>query len=325
MSDDTVQPRTPWYSPGRQWIARHPVAAFLIMAYVVTVATALSPALTRRDLLPYDHAPYDLLAHIVGSAVPAFIVTAALRGSAGVREFFHRCLRWRVGIRWYLLAVLAPTSITLLLATALAGTAPLTAVAEDWPTFFTLILPSLAFAFVLSNFYEEIGWTGFLLDRVQDRYRPMKAAAIVSVPFALAHIPGFIVEGGSVVDGLVILGVLFIPQLASRIIAAWFYNNTNRSVLIVGLFHSAYNVTTQAEFSGAFLPVSDDIRFLILVAVPIIPAILIAVLTRGRLSYRPQVGLFQHPTNAPTRLSAGEDPAGDVDEGTGDGDGLVGR
>ena len=300
MSDLTVQPRTPWYSGPRQWISRYPIAAFLIMVYVVNAVTALSPTLTRRDLLPYNQAPYDLLAHIFGIAVPAFIVTAVLRGTAGVREFIQRCLRWRVGIGWYLLVILGPTVLTLLLATALAGTPPLTAVAENWPKFFTLVLPNFAFVFLLSNFSEEIGWTGFLFDRVQDRFQPMKAAAIVAVPFALAHIPGFIVEGGSLVDGLVILGVLLIPQLASRVIAAWLYNNTNRSVLIVGLFHSGYNVTTQAAFSDAFLPVADDIQFLILVAVPILPAIVIAVLTRGRLSYRPTSGSFQSSTARPT-------------------------
>jgi membrane protease YdiL (CAAX protease family) len=300
MSDVTVQPASPWYSGVRRLIASHPVSAFLIMVYVVNLATAFPPSLTRRDLLPYGHAPYDLLSHIVGLAVPAFIVSAALRGTAGMRDLSQRCLRWRCGVHWYLLAFLGPTFLTLLLATALAGTAPLVAVAENWPRFFTLILPSLAFAFVVSNFYEEIGWTGFLLDRVQDRYWPLKAAAIVSVPFALAHIPGFIVESGSLVDGLVILGVLFVPQLASRVIVAWLYNNTNRSVLIVGLFHSAYNVTTQGEFSDAYLPVSDEVQFLILVAVPIIPAILIAVLTRGRLSYRPRDEFFQRPAASPT-------------------------
>ena len=287
MSDDTLQPGASWYSPIRMWIARHPVAAFLIMAYVVTAATALSPALTRRDLLPYEHAPYDLLAHVLGSAVPAFIVTSAVRGKAGMRDLARRCLRWRVGVGWYLLALLGPTVLTLLLATGLAGTPPLSAVTENWARFFTLILPSLAFAFVLSNYAEEVGWTGFLFDRVQDRHQPLKAAAIVSVPFALAHIPGFVVETGSLLDGLVILGFLFIPQLASRVIVAWFYNNTSRSLVIVGLFHAAYNATTQSRFTGAFLPVGDDIQFLILLAVPIIPAILIVVFTKSRLAYRP--------------------------------------
>ncbi len=93
---------------------------------------------------------------------------------------------------------------------------------------------------------------------------------------------------------------MFIPQLASRVIVAWLYNNTNRSVLIVAFFIRHTNVTTQAEFSNAFLPVTDEIQFLILVAVPIIPAILIAVLTKGRLSYRPPNGAFQDPTVSPT-------------------------
>jgi hypothetical protein len=124
-------------------------------------------------------------------------------------------------------------------------------------------------------------------DRVQDRHQPLKAAAIVSVPFALAHIPGFVVETGSLLDGLVIVGFLFIPQLASRVIVAWFYNNTSRSLVIVGLLHAAYNATTQSRFTEAFLPVEDDIQFLILLAAPIIPAILIVIFTKRRLAYRP--------------------------------------
>jgi membrane protease YdiL (CAAX protease family) len=278
------------------WIARHPVAAFLIMAYAVTVATALSPVLTRRDLLPYDHAPYDLIAHILGSAVPAFIVTSAVGGRAGVRDLVRRCLRWRVGIGWYLLALLGPLVLTFLLAVGLAGTPPLNAVTENWATLLTVSLPSLAFAFVLSNYAEEVGWTGFLFNRVQGRYRPLKAAAIVSVPFALGHIPGFIIETGSLLDGLVVLGVLFIPQLASRVIVAWFYNNTGRSLVIVGLFHAAYNATTQNRFTETFLPVGDDIQFLLLLAVPIIPALLIVIFTKGRLGHEP-----------PTRLLAQEE------------------
>ncbi|MGH8959538.1 MAG: CPBP family intramembrane glutamic endopeptidase [Acidimicrobiia bacterium] len=265
-----------------RWIGRHPVAAFLIMVYVITTATSLSPALTRRDLLPYGQAPYDLLAHLVGTAIPAFIVTAAYGGAAGVRDLVGRCLRWRVGVGWYLLALFGPAFLTLGLAAALEGSV-LNALGDNWLQLLSVALPSLAFAFVFSNFFEEIGWTGFLFNHVQGRYPPMRAAALVAVPFALAHVPGFIVEGGSLVDGLVILGVLFIPQVASRVLAAWFYNKALQSVFIVGLFHSAYNVTTQGEFTDAFLPVGDDVQFLLLLAVPIVPAVLVAAFTRGRL------------------------------------------
>jgi uncharacterized protein len=271
------------------WIRRHPVAAFLTMVYLVTVATSLVSALTRRDLLPYDQAPYDLIAHLVGSAVPALIVTAAVAGRAGIRDLWQRCLRWRVGLGWYVMAVVVPTILTVALAAALEGGRVVAAVADNWPKLLTFALPSLLFAFVFSNLFEEIGWTGFLFNRLQDRHHPLKAATIVWIPFALAHIPGFLVEGGSLVDGLTITAFLLIPQLASRIIVAWFYNNTMRSLWIVGLFHSSYNVTTRNEFRETFLPVADDVQLLLYLAIPIVPALLIAVLTKWRLSYQEPV------------------------------------
>lgn len=55
--------------------------------------------------------------------------------------------------------------------------------------------------------------------------------------------------------------------------------------MIVGLFHAAYNATTQSRYRENFLPVGDDIQLLLYLAVPILPAILIAILTRGRLGY----------------------------------------
>jgi membrane protease YdiL (CAAX protease family) len=253
------------------------------MAFFVTGVTALVPALTRRDLLPYGQAPYDLLGHLVGSAIPAFIVAAAVHGQLGVRDLLARCLRWRVGLGWYLVAIVGPVILTLVLAIALEGEAPVAALREDWPKLLTATLPSFLFAFVLSNFFEEIGWTGFLFDRLQGRHRPLSAATLVWLPFSLVHLPGFIVEGGSLTEGLLLLGFLAVPQLASRVIVAWIYNNSLRSLLLVGLFHSAYNVTTQNEFRETFLPISDDAQFLIYLVVPIIPALLIALFTKGRL------------------------------------------
>ncbi|MGI8517304.1 MAG: hypothetical protein ACR2ME_03030 [Acidimicrobiia bacterium] len=78
-------------------------------------------------------------------------VVAALRGAPGVRDLAQRSGRWLVGVGWYLAALLGPTILTLLLAAALSGRAPLAAAADNWPQFFSLILPSLAFAFIISN------------------------------------------------------------------------------------------------------------------------------------------------------------------------------
>jgi len=211
----------------RQVIAQHPVASFLIMVYAVNIGVAFPPALTRRDLLPFDQAPYDWLGHILGSAVPAFVVTWALSGRAGVRDLTGRCLRWRVGLRWYAAALLAIPVETFLLASVFYGTEPGSLLVQKWALFFTTLIPHLLLVILFSNVAEEIGWTGFFLDRMQERFNPMKAAFITSVPFALFHVPGYVVEEG-VAAAPILLGVLFIPQLASRFLVAWLYNNTKK-------------------------------------------------------------------------------------------------
>jgi hypothetical protein len=89
----TVPAATPQPSPHsalRALVARHPVAAFLIMVFAVNIAVALSPLLTRRDILPFGLAPYDSLGHIFGVALPAFIVVAATSGKPV-------CKIWRNG------------------------------------------------------------------------------------------------------------------------------------------------------------------------------------------------------------------------------------
>ena len=59
-------------------------------------------------MLPGGATLHGLLENIVGSAVPAFVVTAIVSGRTGVRDLARRSLHWRVQPRWYLIALLAP-------------------------------------------------------------------------------------------------------------------------------------------------------------------------------------------------------------------------
>jgi uncharacterized protein len=269
-------------------VAHHPVAAFLVMVYTVNTAVVLIPVLTRRDILPLGLAPYDSLGHIFGVALPAFIVVAAMHGRAGVRELAHRSFRWRVGIQWYLVALLGVPVATVLCASALFGLAPLNALVEKWELLLTVVLPQLVLLILFFNLAEEVGWTGFLQARLQDRHGPLKASVIVTVPFALFHLPGWMVEFelglAQLHIALLLTGVLGISQLFGRVIIMWLYNNTKCSVLLVGILHSSFNVTTSTF--GPFIP--REISFLIAAGVVVVAAVLIVIFTRGRLSYKPE-------------------------------------
>ena len=63
-------------SPLRSWIVRHPIATFLVLVYATTTALVFVPnALTEPGRLPGGATPHGVLENVLGSAVPAFIVT----------------------------------------------------------------------------------------------------------------------------------------------------------------------------------------------------------------------------------------------------------
>jgi hypothetical protein len=85
------------------------------------------------------------------------------------------------------------------------------------------------------------------------------------------------------------LGILAILQMFARIVMMWLYNATGFSVLLVGLFHSSFNATTaQNGFAGEFIPEPAAYGLLMPSAVVAVAAVLIVVLTKGRLAYTPE-------------------------------------
>ena len=127
-------------SPLKRLVIRHPVAAFLLMLYAIAWSVFLPVVLQARGLLAL---PVDLsegfafdavtsLASILGVALPAFLVTAAISGKAGVRDLLSRCLRWRVGIVWYLAALFGLLAVMVLAGSGLSDPAPLEVLTESW-------------------------------------------------------------------------------------------------------------------------------------------------------------------------------------------------
>jgi CAAX protease family protein len=285
----TPQP-APHYSAPRRVVARHPVAAFLVMVFALTYGTALVPFLTQRAILPLGLTLWAPLITLFCGA-PALIVVAATHGRAGVLDLARRSLRWRVGPQWYLVALLGLPLATLLCASALFGLAPLQALVGKWQLVFTLVVPMLLFRVVVLNLAEEIGWMGFLQDRLQEHHGPLKGSVLVTIPFALWHLPSWMFELELTFAQLhlaLAVTVLFgVSHLTARVFMMWLYNNTDKSVLLVGLFHATFNTTVAPNgFGGEFIPSGSALW--IATGIIAVAAVLIVIFTRGRLSYNPE-------------------------------------
>ena len=83
----------------RSLIARHPVAAFLLMAFVFAWGGMLPLLLSETGfgVVPIE-LPWRLFGTILsvfGLALPAFLVTAATDGHSGLRDLLRRIFWWR--------------------------------------------------------------------------------------------------------------------------------------------------------------------------------------------------------------------------------------
>ena len=274
----------------RRLVARHPVAAFLIMAYTVSIAIMLIRLQTDGNIQSPSYEYFvGFLEHLLSVALPAFLVVAALQGKDGVRDLASRSLRWRVGARWYLIALLVIPIASVLSASLIYGVTTVNIVVDKWQVLFTLILPSLLIRVVFLNTLEEIGWLGFLQARLQDEYGPWKACLLVEIPFALWHLPGLLGDtAGQISLALMLGGVFAVFQLCGRFVNMWLYNSSNRSVLPAALFHANFNTTINV-YADNLIPVPAEPWFFIVSGVLAAAALLIVIFTRGRLSYKPDV------------------------------------
>ena len=277
-------------SAPRRLVARHPVAAFLSMAYTVSISLMFIRLQTNGNIQSPAYEYFvGFVEHLLSVAFPAFLVVAALQGKQGVRDLAQRSLRWRVSARWYLIPLLVLPSASVLGAGLIYGVTTLNTLVDRWQVLFTLILPSLLIRVVFLNTLEEIGWLGFLQARLQDEYGPWKACLLVEIPFALWHLPGLLGDtGGQLSLALILGGVFAVFQLCGRFVNMWLYNSSNRSVLPAALFHASFNTTINV-YAGNFIPVPAEPWFFIASGVLAAAAILLIIFTRGRLSYKPDV------------------------------------
>jgi membrane protease YdiL (CAAX protease family) len=157
-------------------------------------------------------------------------------------------VRWRVGLRWYAVALLLPVGIVLaaLYLNALFG-GP-TPTAADFSGWYEIPLIFLVTTLIKGPFTEEPGWRGFLLPRLQSKYAPLVASLIVGVIWASWHLPLLLNEAGSQQRPP---AQFLVSLLAMSVVYTWVYNGTGGSVLLATLMHGSFN--TMGSF---FFPIA---------------------------------------------------------------------
>lgn len=189
---------------------------------------------------------------LAGPSVACLLLTALVSGKAGFRELLSRLLRWRVGVRYYAMALLIAPLVLVLELLALSLVSP-----TFLPGFFAAdakapLLSMGLLAGLVVGFFEELGWIGFATPRLLRQYGVVTTGLIVGLLWGAWHI---FLNGVWVVD--VFKGglppVLFLTARgvgdlvgllpAYRVIMTWVYDRTG-SLLVAMLMHASLTACT---------------------------------------------------------------------------------
>ena len=237
----TVAPSGP-----RAIIARHPLLVFCGLAFGISWSFMIADGLGYYGLVPFrltlsgpGLVPVLLMSY--GPTVAALIVSWATQGVAGIRTLLGRLLPWRAGLGWYVLALALPAILA-------AGTGKLQELLGA--TLRPLPGPALQVALMslLASVVrgivngEEIGWRGYALPRLQERYNALTASLILGVIWFAFHVPIMLLPcsicGSQTLDKAL---PFLISVLAMSVVITWIFNSTRGSLLPIIVLHGAYN------------------------------------------------------------------------------------
>lgn len=312
----------------KRLVVGHPLVAFFALAFSGGWLVLLPTILFESGfaLIPIDiPAPAVMLsfipAAIVGPALAAFVVTGMVEGGEGTRKLLRRrILRWRVGIHWYLIAIFGIPPVYFMAASLVLGTAPLEALLEQWPFLFTSFLLKVVMVFLIVSLWEEIGWMGFALPKLQEKYGPLLASVVLGVLWTLWHLPAYFNSTQVVADKvglgeldrlLYLVPLLMLLAIFTRIVMSWLFNVTMGSVIVVTLFHAAFNISNN-DLVTNFMPEINSMFANNGWIYPVLGVLALAliVLTRGRLSYEAEETEYAPSSKVERRISASRTPSG---------------
>jgi len=246
-------------------VRRRPLPSFFVLAFAFSWWPSALYLLTGSGMPILGCGPF----------LAAVAVLGLTSGKPGVKALFRAMLRWRVGLRWWAVALFAPVVLTVLataLNVALGAPAPTAQELGRW----TDVLPTALLILlvpVIGGAWEEPGWRGYALPRLLADRSPLLASLVLGSLWAVWHVPLFFTDQQHWSD--LVLVVL------ATIVFTWLFRNALGSVLLVMVLHAMNNAVSGEYFSQMFTGADSVRQSWMLVVVWGAAAALVVLFARG--------------------------------------------
>lgn len=236
----------------------HSLVTFFALSFLISWIVWVPVSLASHDLISFKFDP-TLSGSLgaIGPSLAALITIAIYDGRTGFLDLFKRLLTWRVRLRWYLIVLLwAPClSLTVTAISILFGSPRPNYAQPPFVNIFSSLLPALGNVspFIFLPFFflqqlllgsamgEEPGWRGYALPRMQFQSGAWQASILLGILWGLWHLPLWLTKGNSAQETFI--GWHYLELVATSVLFAWVYNNTQGSLFLTLLFHASIGVT----------------------------------------------------------------------------------
>jgi membrane protease YdiL (CAAX protease family) len=219
------------------WLRRHKLLAYFALAYSISwggiLIVLIATGFDLSALMPFETSLLFVFM-LLGPSTSGLTLTVLLDGRAGMRELGSRLVLWRVGARWYAVALLTTPLFLLAILWLLS--------AMVHPAFAPRFQWALLAIGLVAGACEEIGWTGFATPLLLTRQSPGMAGLSLGLVWALWHVlVDFRYNAGTMGMAWPLeFAVVYVATLTPyRILMTWVYAHTP-SLLLAVLMHASY-------------------------------------------------------------------------------------
>lgn len=221
-------------------IKKNPLTSYFIIAWITTWVLVLPLILTRFGLLSVNPNWHFLGA--LGPTIAAVMVVYVSEKKAGIKRLKKIVFKWKVGVFWILFSALI-MPLLLLLTIGLnfifiGNVINLKAyfidngVTNPVSIFLWIWVGAISY-----GLFEEIGWRGYALPKLQEKYNPLIATLILTIGWAFWHFPMFFYR----LSIQFFFGWLF-GLFLGAIVLTFLFNSSGNSAFVPILFHITNNI-----------------------------------------------------------------------------------
>lgn len=217
---------------------------FFLLVFALSIPFWLIGGMTHLQLLP--GLPVSSLM-VVCPLIAASILVYRENKAWGLMNLLKRsfdCRRIKAKL-WYAPIFLLMPAVTV----STYGLMRSTGMRPSTPRFPAPAALLILLAFFVAALAEELGWMGYAIDPMQERWSALQASILLGIVWAAWHVVPLAQSRRSA--GWIAWWCLF--TVATRVLIVWIYNNTRRSIFAAILYHTMGNVCT-VLFSGYFAP-----------------------------------------------------------------------